>query len=193
MIVVALLPARRAVVVCTCGTFKTVYRTNLRGGCTRSCGCLASELTSQRTTTHGATQHPLFHCWAHMLRRCYAPDTEGFHRYGGRGITVCEEWRNDFWAFAAHMGPRPFSTASIDRRDNDGHYEPGNVRWATVTQQQRNRSTNVYIDTPRGRMLVVEAAKAYGLRPNLIAQRRKLGWPPARWLEPSHRPTRSTP
>jgi len=76
--------------------------------------------------------------WYKLIHRCCDPCAAGFVRYGGRGIRVCERWRHDFMAFLADMGPRPSSAHSIDRRDNDGHYEPGNCRWATRSQQMRN-------------------------------------------------------
>jgi hypothetical protein len=76
--------------------------------------------------------------WDALIRRCCDPRHARFARYGGRGIRVCERWRQDFMAFFADMGPRPSSAHSIDRRDNDGHYEPANCRWATRSQQQRN-------------------------------------------------------
>jgi hypothetical protein len=76
--------------------------------------------------------------WYNLIRRCCDPRSPDFARYGGRGIRVCERWRHDFMAFLSDMGPRPSPAHSIDRRDNDGGYEPANCRWATRSQQQRN-------------------------------------------------------
>lgn len=77
--------------------------------------------------------------WANMRARCTRPVHRDWHNYGSRGITVCASWLTSFAAFIEHIGPKPSPELSLDRIDNDGHYEPGNVRWATNAQQQANR------------------------------------------------------
>ena len=86
------------------------------------------------------TLHPLYQTWKSMKARCYYPGHISYYRYGARGITVCDEWLNDFWMFVYHIGPKPSSGHSLDRIDNDYIYCPENVRWATNKEQADNRS-----------------------------------------------------
>lgn len=92
------------------------------------------------TRTHGfARKIPEYAVWAKMKDRCGNPSAKDYHRYGGRGIAVCQRWRDDFALFLADMGRRPSDQHSIDRIDNSGNYEPGNCKWSTVAEQNSNR------------------------------------------------------
>jgi hypothetical protein len=123
---------------CDCGETCVVLSGNLRKGNTRSCGCVRKEVTAARSVKHGMSKTLMFFAWEQMKQRCYNPRNHKFKDYGARGITVCDQWRESFAAFLADMGERP-PGKSIDRRENDGNYEPGNCRWATRLEQAANK------------------------------------------------------
>ncbi len=166
---------------CECGNTITAVGRNLRRGYTKSCGCLLRSANSGSKTLE-------YYTWVNMRTRCYNPQYALYHRYGGRGISVCQRWRRSFVHFLADMGPKPFPEASIDRIDNDGNYSCGqceqcirnnwtaNCRWATPTEQSRN-SARVRLLTHNGiTMPIVDWARKLGLRPNTLSARLKYGW-----------------
>lgn len=132
---------------CACGRLTTVSTHNLRRGSTTSCGCVRIELKKAHllkiTFRHGCARRnrwtPQYQVWKDIKRRCLNPKFKQWKDYGGRGISVCPEWRDSFEAFLSHIGPRPSAAHSIDRINNDGNYEPGNVRWATSAMQAANK------------------------------------------------------
>lgn len=123
---------------CNCGKEIVVESYQLTTGGTKSCGCLRVENFVGMSTKHGMRKAPEYNSWDAMIQRCCNPNTKRYHYYGGRGITVCERWRNSFENFYADMGPKPTPKHSIDRINNDGNYEPGNCRWATQSEQNFN-------------------------------------------------------
>lgn len=131
---------RKADCLCDCGERKTVAPSSLRRGCSISCGCRRRELTRMADTCHGLTETRVYGSWGKMRSRCTDPAYHAFHRYGGRGIRVCERWMS-FKNFLADMGHPPTPKHTIDRINNDGNYEPGNCRWVTQKQQVRNSTT----------------------------------------------------
>jgi hypothetical protein len=134
---------RMPVCICACGGKIAVRPADFRNGRAKSCGCLKRKafiLGAAASRTHGKTHSPEWKTYYAMLERCYNPEHQAYKHYGGRRIKVCASWREGFQNFYDDMGNRP-PGLTLDRRDTNGNYEPGNCRWATMKQQQRNRRT----------------------------------------------------
>lgn len=144
----------RVLVRCDCGTEKIVYVHHL-GGLTRSCGCKSKAAARK----HGMSHTPEFRAWEGAIQRCTNPRSENWKDYGGRGITVHPAWLADFQAFFEYVGPRPSAKHSLDRIDVNGNYEPGNLRWATATQQANNRRLRT--SCKKGHLLEGENLRVY--------------------------------
>jgi hypothetical protein len=174
--------------LCNCGQESLVATDKLRGGTTRSCGCLKREDARARMTTHGHTaggaRSSEFGTWCSMRRRCQDPAVERYPRYGGRGITVCDRWDKSFEAFFADMGPRPSPEHSIERYENDGNYEPGNCGWELRPVQQRNREDRRTFAYNGEQLLLSEIARGTGINLQTLWKRINSGWPENRWFEP---------
>lgn len=130
---------------CLCSKEVVVLSYSLRGGMTKSCGCLNKEKVLTNSLMHGHAKQtkntPEYRAWQHAKSRCFNPNVDNFQNYGGRGISMCERWLNSFENFLSDMGekPEPKHKYSIDREDNDGGYEPSNCKWKTLSEQAKNR------------------------------------------------------
>lgn len=163
---------------CDCGQTTSVVNDALKSGDTQSCGCMQKEKARARRTSHGQSRTRLYRIWEGIKTRCLSDTSPAFHNYGGRGISICERWREDFSAFAADVGDPPTTSHTIDRYpNNDGNYEPGNVRWATRQEQGRNRRGLNEIEFNGQLMCLAEVAEHVDVPYKTLAQRIvKLGW-----------------
>ena len=129
---------------CDCGNIKTIRGNALRRGLTVSCGCYHKEDLTNRLTTHNASKTRLFREWQYMKRRCYNPNYKFYSYYGARGITMCDEWKNNFVVFQQWALSNGYTDKlTLDRIDTNGNYEPSNCRWVTRKVQQNNNRRNL--------------------------------------------------
>jgi len=124
---------------------------------------------------HGGSSTRTYRIWKKMIERCSSPKHDSYRKYGARGITVCDRWRYDFAAFRADMG-EVSSGLSLDRIDNNGNYEPGNCRWATLHQQSRNTRHNRWVEVWGHRMIVSDAASLLRISPSTVKKRIAQGY-----------------
>lgn len=166
---------------CDCGKTKTVRRVDLLRRATKSCGCLRSDTARRRMAvegstlgrlraTHGLSGTEEYEIWITMRARCRGNNS----RYGARGISVCDRWK-DFSLFLADMGTRPSAHHSIDRIDNNGAYSPENCQWATATQQARNRSSTRFIEYSGKTLCVADWARITGIPATTLRSRLRVG------------------
>ncbi len=161
---------------CDCGNFCFVRSTDLTNHSTRSCGCLAREESAARLLKHGLAHGDLYRIWERMISRCHNPVNPAFADYGGRGIKVCQRWRDSVQAFVADMGKRPSRKYSVNRKDNNGDYEPSNCEWATDLEQARNTRRNHFI-TLNGETLCLSAwCERLKIKGDCFHSRLKRGW-----------------
>jgi len=155
--------------ICECGKKAIVNGRALKTGNTKSCGCLHTKLNG----LWGSNTHVT---WDTMIRRCYNPKHISYKYYGALGINVCDRWRETFINFYDDMGARP-EGMTLDRIDSKGNYCKENCRWATMKQQQRNRSSNHIIEAFGKRQTIIEWAEETGLSKSNIISRLKSKWP----------------
>lgn len=179
---------------CDCGGETLQPGKVLRKGLVVSCGCYHREVVKrmgQATFKHGhaVRETPEYRSLRGAIGRCHNPRSTAFAHYGGRGIIVADEWRKDFSLFLEHVGPRPAPGYTLDRIDNDGNYEPGNVRWATKTEQSNNQRSNHMVVVGGQTMTLAEAIARSGtvMHPRAVRERVRLGWTIERALYDGHK------
>jgi hypothetical protein len=145
---------------CVCNKEKEIRTRSVRNGHTKSCGCMKVELTS----THGMAGEPEYMAYHAMMDRCNNSEHSQYADYGGRGIKVCKRWAESFENFFADVGPKPSPEHYLDRYpNNDGNYEPGNVRWSTPLQSARNRRNNKVVEFLGRPMCMSAWAEHFGI------------------------------
>ena len=167
--------------VCDCGVKKHIPGTDLRTGNTSSCGCLRKDL-GPGNKKHGRSRTKgSYSVWCNMRARCNNESDDSYHRYGGRGIYICERWR-EFENFLADMGERP-KGMQLERVDNDGPYAPENCVWATAAQQSRNRRSNINVTIEGETLCLLDWCGRLGMDYFAVRKRIKdLGWTPEKAL-----------
>lgn len=171
----------RLLCVCDCGHVRKIIRRDLVNGRTTSCGCARASLTAKNKTTHGESRSPEYLVFQGMKRRCLDRNHISYPNYGGRGVMIWPGWieKGGFVHFLAHIGRRPSKFHSLDRFPNqNGNYEPGNVRWATDIEQGRNKSNNRILTVGGKSKCLAEWAVITGINRETIAMRiDSSGWP----------------
>lgn len=166
---------------CDCGQIRTVAGSHLRNGNTTSCGCLQKEKTidnNKARSTHGMCRTHIHRIWLHIKDRCGNEKCKSYMNYGGRGITICDEWKDDFQTFYDYVSKLPHFEEegySIDRINNDGNYEPGNVKWSTTKEQANNKRSNRVLEAFCEKHTVAEWSEKLGISDKTIMSRLRRG------------------
>lgn len=162
--------------LCDCGSIANVRALDLQRGHSRSCGCLSKEIAGNRFLSHGRYNTRLYSVWSNMITRCYNPNSQKYPHYGGRGISVCEEWRtfSVFCEWALNNGYTDDLT--IDRIDVNGNYEPANCRWVSWIVQERNRTNNHVVTLNGQTKCLTEWCNIYGISRGTVGTRIHRGW-----------------
>lgn len=156
--------------ICDCGNELITVGAQLKNGRTKSCGCLQKELLSKRVRTHGMTNERLYGIWCGIKQRCFNPNIDAYKNYGGRGITMCDEWFNDFSKFQKWALKNRYSDdLTIERKDVNGNYEPSNCCWTTRKMQSRNRTDSHNITCGGKTMILTDWALYLGVTRGRLA------------------------
>lgn len=168
--------------VCECGQYVQVLGKHLATGDTVSCGCYRNERRKEVKTTHGGSKDRLYRVWLNMIARCYNPQETGYSNYGGRGITLCSEWKNDYSVFrdwALNHGYDPNAArgeSTIDRIDVDGNYAPDNCRFTSMREQTNNRRNNRILTYQGEQDSIANWIKRLSLNRAVVYKRIYNGW-----------------
>lgn len=160
---------------CDCGVEKDVIYGSLTSGLSTSCGCYNRELPRTGRKTHGKSFTRAHHSYEHMMQRCYNPNNPSYLRYGGRGIGVCDRWRNEIQTFFDDMGDPP-EGMTLGRIDNNDNYSPDNCRWETPQEQANNRRSNVWITFQGKTLTAAQWARLLGFNQRIVEERIRRGW-----------------
>lgn len=164
---------------CDCGNTVNVLSIHLRSGHTVSCGCYRVETSRDTFTTHGMTNTRLYSIWKNMRERCFNPNHKNFEIYGGRGITMCHEWVEDFANFAEWSVNNGYTEElTLDRIDVNRNYEPSNCRWVTQKDQCNNTRRNIVVEIDGETKTLKQWCEFYGLKYGTVSSRVKRGWSP---------------
>lgn len=161
---------------CDCGNTTVVSASNLATGASKSCGCLSKEISGERFKTHGMSDYPEYTIWKSMISRIENMRNKQYKDYGGRGIKIHPEWRASFAIFIRDMGRKPSLSHSIERKNNDGDYEPDNCIWIEFKKQSRNKRTTRLITHNGETRSLAEWGEVFNVRYELIRKRLNRGW-----------------
>lgn len=172
---------RRVICKCECGTIKTITLGNVKNGKTKSCGCL-------RATLNGQSKHRLYGIWRQMINRTYKEKHIAYVNYGGRGIKVCPEWKDNYFAFKEWSLKNGYSNElTLERKNVNQGYNMKNCTWATREEQANNTRSNIYLTINNEKLTLTQLARKYKINPSTVYHRYKSGDSGSKLIRPSQR------
>ena len=172
---------------CDCGNTITTRGQDLRRGASKSCGCLKLDILVQRSQKHGMAGTRPYRIWKNMKTRCLNPNSPSYPDYGGRGIKICDRWKESFENFWADMRATYKDGLEIDRINHEGNYCPENCRWASDKDQNRNTRANHFVMSPLGYMTISELSERSGIPYGTLKNRIYRGFTGNQLLQPIKR------